>query len=94
MRFEPDYDPDPLRSKFKTINSLDELPSDKLDLMSDLKNKISEMLTINEKNHPDEDSMIAYTAFQEMQIHALQHEIKNMYNVLMEMASALDELQK
>ena len=94
MRFEPDHDPDPLRSKFKTINSLDELPADRTELLEELKLKISDMITINEKNHPDENSMIAYTAFQEMQIHTLQHEIKNMYTVMMEMASALDELQK
>jgi len=94
MRFEPDHDPDPLRSKFKTINSLDDLPADRTELLEELKLKISDMITINEKNHPDENSMIAYTAFQEMQIHTLQHEIKNMYTVMMEMASALDELQK
>ena len=73
---------------------MDDLPADRTELLEELKLKISDMITINEKNHPDENSMIAYTAFQEMQIHTLQHEIKNMYTVLMEMASALDELQK
>lgn len=94
MRFEPDHDPDPLRSKFKTIDSLDDLPADRTELMNDLKDKISEMLTIHEKNHPEDNSLVAYTAFQELQIHSLQHEIKNMYEVLMSMAAALDELQK
>lgn len=94
MRFEPDHDPDPLRSKFKTINSLDDLPADRTELMNELKEKISDMISIHEKNHPEDNSMVAYTAFQEMQIHTLQHEIKNMYTVMMEMASALDELQK
>ena len=55
---------------------------------------ISDMISIHEKNHPEDNSMVAYTAFQEMQIHTLQHEIKNMYTVMMDMASALDELQK
>jgi hypothetical protein len=90
MRFEPEHDPDPLRSKFKTINSLDDLPADRIQLMGELKTKISEMLTIQEKNHPEESSMIAYTAFQEMQIHALQGEIKNVYAVIIEMAKELD----
>jgi two-component sensor histidine kinase len=93
MRFEPDHDPDPLRSKFKTIDSLDDLPADRTELMNDLKDKISEMLTIHEKNHPEDNSLVAYTAFQELQIHTLQHEIKNMYEVLMSMAAALDELK-
>jgi two-component sensor histidine kinase len=93
MRFEPEHDPDPLRSKFKTIDSLDDLPADRTELMNDLKDKISEMLTIHEKNHPEDNSLVAYTAFQELQIHTLQHEIKNMYEVLMSMAAALDELK-
>jgi len=93
MRFEPEHDPDPLRSKFKTIDSLDDLPADRTELMNELKDKISEMLTIHEKNHPEENSLVAYTAFQELQIHSLQHEIKNMYLVLMEMAQALDSLK-
>jgi hypothetical protein len=93
MRFEPEHDPDPLRSKFKTIDSLDDLPADRTELMNELKAKISEMLTIHEKNHPEDDPLIAYTAFQELQIHSLQHEIKNMYLVLMEMAQALDSLK-
>ena len=93
MRFEPEHDPDPLRAKFKTINSLDDLPADRLELMKELKDKVSEMLTIQEKNHPEENSLVAYTAFQEMQIHTLQQEIKNMYELLMGMATALDELK-
>ena len=93
MRFEPEHDPDPLRSKFKTINSLDDLPSDRLEMMKELKAKISEMITIQEKNHPEENSLVAYTAFQEMQIHTLQHEIKSMYELLIGMAAALDELK-
>lgn len=93
MRFEPDHDPDPTRSKFKTINSLDDLPADRTELLNELKAKISEMITIQEKNHPEDDPLIAYTAFQEMQIHTLQHEIKNMYEVLLSMAAALDELK-
>ena len=93
MRFEPEHDPDPLRSKFKTINDLDDLPADRIELLEELKTKISEMITIQEKNHPEENSLIAYTAFQEMQIHSLQQEIKNMYAVLMEMAAALDQLK-
>jgi hypothetical protein len=93
MRFEPEHDPDPLRSKFKTISDLDDLPADRLEIMNELKTKISEMITIQEKNHPEENSLIAYTAFQEMQIHALQGEIKNMYAVLLEMAAALDQLK-
>ena len=93
MRFEPDHDPDPLRSKFKTIDSLDDLPADRTELLNELKDKISEMLTIHEKNHPEDNSLVAYTAFQELQIHSLQHEIKNMYEVLMSMAAALDELK-
>lgn len=93
MRFEPEHDPDPLRSKFKTISDLDDLPADRIELLEELKTKISEMITIQEKNHPEENSLIAYTAFQEMQIHSLQQEIKNMYSVLMEMAAALDQLK-
>ena len=61
--------------------------------MRDLKDRVSEILSIQKKNHPEENPLIAYTAFQEMQIHALQHEIKNMYEVLMGMAAALDELK-
>ena len=94
MRFEPDHDPDPLRSKFKTIDSLDDLPADRTELLNELKDKISEMLTIHEKNHPEDNSLVAYTAFQELQIHSLQHEIKNMYEVLMSMAAALDDLKE
>lgn len=94
MRFQPDYDPNPLRSKFKTINSLDDLPAERIELMNELKAKISEMLATQEKNHPEEDSKLAYTAFQEMQLHALQQEIKSMYTIIMEMANALDRLQK
>jgi len=90
MRFEPDHDPDPTRSKFKTSNSLDDLPADRTELLNELKAKISEMLTIQEKNHPEDNPLIAYTAFQEMQIHTLQQEIKNVYAVLMEIAQELD----
>ena len=90
MRFEPDHDQDPTRSKFKTINSLDDLPADRTELLNELKAKISEMMTIQEKNHPEDDPLIAYTASQEMQIHTLQQEIKNVYAVLMEIAQELD----
>ena len=92
MRFEPDHDPDPMRSKFKTISSLDDLPEVQIKLMNKLKAKISEMLTIEQKNHPEDNSLIAYIAFQELQIQALQGEIKNIYPVLMEMAIKLDNL--
>lgn len=94
MRFEPDYDPDPLRSKFKTINSLDELPEDTKEMITDLKRKIGLMMEAEEKNPPGSSGILAYTAFQEMQIQTLQQEIKAMYTVLLEMASKLDDLEK
>jgi hypothetical protein len=94
MRFQPEHDPDPLRSKFKLVDSLDDITGDERELFERLKSKVSTMMDTQLKNHPDEDAVRSYIAFQELRITNLQAEIKNIYEMLLQMAVEIDRLQK
>ena len=90
MRFEPEHDPDPLRSKIRVIESFDDIKGEQSEYFNKLKLKVAKLMANNLKNHPEEDVVKTYFAFQEMRIDSLQQEMKNIYTMLLEMAAEID----
>lgn len=99
MRLNPDFfkDPDPepdieevLSEGFKVINTLDDLPQDKIDELDQLSERVAEMLEHEEIVNPGRNAMLRYMAFQELQIHGLQQSLANVHAMLLMMAKTLD----
>lgn len=100
MRLNPEFfkDPDPepdieevLSEGFKVINTLDDLPQDKIDELDQLSERVSEMLEHEEVVNPGKNAMIRYMAFQELQIHGLQQSLANVHGMLLMLAKTLDQ---
>ena len=104
MRLNPDFfkDPDPepdvsadieevLSEGFKVINTLDDLPQDKIDELDQLSERVAEMIEHEEIVNPGKNAMLRYIAFQELQIHGLQQSLANVHAMLLMMAKTLDE---
>lgn len=104
MRLNPDFfkdpDPDPdvsadikevLNEGFKVINTLDDLPQEKIDELDQLSERVAEMIEHEEVVNPGKNAMIRYIAFQELQIHGLQQSLANVQAMLLLMAKTLDE---
>ena len=90
MRFEPEHDPDPLRSKIRVIESFEDIKGAQYEHFKRLKEKVSKLMEINLQNHPEEDVVKTYFAFQELRIDSLQQEMKSIYTMLLEMAAEID----
>jgi hypothetical protein len=104
MRLNPEFfkDPDPepdvsadidevLKEGFKVINTLDDLPQNKIDELDQLSERVSEMLEHEDVVNPGKNAMIRYMAFQELQIHGLQQALANVHAMLLLMAKTLDD---
>ena len=100
MRLNPDFfkDPDPepdidelISSGFKVINTLDDLPQDKIDELDHLSERVAEMIEHEEIVNPGKNAIFRYIAFQELQIHGLQQSLGNVHAMLLLLAKTLDE---
>lgn len=101
MRLNPDFfkdsDPDPspdpeqmLNEMFKVINTLDDLPKERIEELDALSERVSEMLDHEEAVNPGRNAIIRYLAFQELQIHGLQVGMGQIHNMLLMLAQAVD----
>ena len=83
-----------INSKFKTLNSLSELPLEQKQLWDQHHTKIIDILDNDLAKGSDydsrQDSVIEYIAFQQMQIHGIQKEIQNSLNLMLEMGKEID----
>ena len=99
MRLNPDYmpDPDPNNEeegpKFQVLDTLDDLPGDKIEELMKFRDKIDSMLEHELEQRDEQDPFITYMAFQELKIHALQQEIHNIHNMMLALAKAVDKLE-
>lgn len=91
MRFEKEHDPDPLRDKYASFKGISNLPDDINEMMKASYKKITSAAAEYEEKNPDEHGLIAYMAIQDIQISALQKEIKNVYSTLLLLAKQIDE---
>lgn len=102
MRLNPEFfkdpDPDPeteiediVNEGFKVINTLDDLPQDKIDELDQLTERVSEMVEHEEVVNPGKNAMLRYIAFQELQIGGLQQALANIQGMLLLLAKTLDE---
>jgi hypothetical protein len=83
---EDEYDPE---TKFKTIENLQDLPAEATDDLARTIEKIHSMLEHQEAN-ADEDPLLSFISFQQMQIQALQSEINAIHQMLLVIAKGLD----
>lgn len=93
MRFEKDHDPDPLRNKYAAYQGISNLPEDIQKMMEISYKKITAAAAEYEEKKPDEHGLIAYMAIQDVQITALQKEIKIIYTSILELAKRIDDEQ-
>ncbi len=91
MRFEKEHDPDPLRDKYASFKGISNLPEDINEMMKASYKKITSAAAEYEEKNPDAHGLIAYMAIQDIQISALQKEIKNVYSTLLLLAKQIDE---
>jgi phage-related protein len=90
MRFEQEHDPDPLRDKYRAFDGISNLPADIQKLVDVSYTKIERSIDEYEKKNPDKIGPQAYMAIQDVQITALQREIKNILKSLLDIATKLD----
>ena len=91
MRFEKEHDPDPLRDKYASFKGICDLPDDINEMLKASYKKITSSSAEYEQKNPDEHGLIAFMAIQDIQITALQKEIKNVYGTLLMLAKQIDE---
>lgn len=83
---DDEYDPE---TKFKTIENLQDLPAEATNDLARTIEKIHSMLEHQEAN-ADEDPLLSFISFQQMQIQALQSEINAIHQMLLVIAKGLD----
>lgn len=98
MRLNPDFfnEPDPEEEegpKFQVLDTLDDLPGDKIEELMKFRDKIDSMLEHELEQRSEQDPFITYIAFQELKIYALQQEIRNIHKMMLALASAVDKLE-
>lgn len=96
MRFNPDFfnddedQPiDPFENKFKTLDTLDDLPDDAKDTFEELRERVVEMLD-HERSVSKRDEIVTYLAFNQLQIQSIQREISNIHQMFLVLARAID----
>jgi hypothetical protein len=106
MRFNPDYfntpdpQPDPedvlrqdieaLDDKYQQVNSLSDLPEDYRQKLEAFAESLAGIIDDEEARHPDANPMYRYLAFQEIQIEALQNELRDVNEMILTLAAAVD----
>ena len=97
MRLNPEYmpDPDPKSEgpKFQLLDTLDDLPANKIEELMKFRDKIDSMLEHELEQRDEQDPFITFMAFQELKIHALQQEIHNIHKMIVTLATAVDKLE-
>tara|TARA_B100000902_G_C26852982_1_gene689175 strand:- start:184 stop:489 length:306 start_codon:yes stop_codon:yes gene_type:complete len=94
MRFEPDHDPDPSRDfddKFSTFTGISNFPAEIQKMVDTSYAKIERSVREYEDKNPDKVGPQAYMAVQDVQITAMQKELKNIFSTLLLIAKKLDE---
>ena len=92
MRFEPDQDPNPERSKYRTISDYSEMPDEYKSMHLEIYNQaivMAEGARSTEKLTKTE-AVLHYAAFQGVQIKSLQDEIRVIYKGLNVVADELE----
>lgn len=104
MKFEPEYDPDPLNQKFRECGDINDLPEDTKarcgQYYESLLDNIKILRETTEANgmsdHFDrsdtEDAIIKYNALMQKQIIDLQHESKALWQALMELGQIVQKV--
>jgi len=95
MRFEPDHDPDPERTKYRQISGYDEMPDEYKQMHLEIYNQAMTMADgMREKEKLSKsEAVLHYAAFQGVQIQSLQEEIKLIYKGLNVVANELETKQ-
>ncbi len=93
MRFDPDFDPDPDRDldKFTTFKGISDFPDNIKKMVDTSYDKIERAIAEYEEKNPEKIGPQAYMAVQDVQITALQQELKNILNTLILIAKKLDD---
>lgn len=94
MRFEPDHDPDPFReldNKYSTFTGISDFPEEIQKMVDTSYSKIERSVREYEEKNPDKIGPQAYMAVQDVQITAIQKELKNIFSTLLLVAKKLDE---
>lgn len=104
MKFNPEYDPDPLNRKFRTVEDINDLPEEtKVELISYYasllenigilrKTSVEEGVDNFFKRSKTDDAIIKYTAFMQKQINDLQQEIRVLYEAFSGLGVAVKAL--
>ena len=95
MRFNPDHDPDPERSKYRQISGYEEMPEAYREMHLEIYNQAMTMADgMREKEKLSKsEAVLHYAAFQGVQIQSLQEEIKLIYKSLDVVANELEAKQ-
>ena len=91
MRFNQDHDPDPFREKYQSFEGIANLPEDVKAKVDASYKKITSASKEYEEKFPDLQGLVAYMAVQDVQITALQKEIRVILKSLIEIAVKLDK---
>ena len=89
----PDPDPKSEGPKFQLLDTLDDLPANKIEELMKFRDKIDSMLEHELEQRDEQDPFITFMAFQELKIHALQQEIHNIHKMIVTLATAVDKLE-
>ncbi len=92
MRFEKDHDPDPLRDKYQKFEGIANLPESVKKKVDASYKKITKSASEYEDTFPDLHGLVAYMAVQDVQITALQKEIRTILKSILSLAIKLDSM--
>jgi hypothetical protein len=95
MRFQPDHDPDPERTKYRQISGYDEMPDEYKQMHMEIYNQAMVMAdgARDKEKLSKSEAVLHYAAFQGVQIQSLQEEIKVIYKGLNAVADELEHMQ-
>lgn len=105
MKFESEFDPDPIRRKFKTITSIQEIPEDMIKrigicyegMLSNLKIIQKTVQKQKKEGHPSEfteseDTIVRYIALIQTQMSDLQGETEQIWRAVVDLTTVVHEL--
>ena len=95
MNFDPEHDPDFERHKFRKLNKLEDMPEEYLQLWDELNGCLKVLIADQRDKHDldQDDAIIRYMAFHELQLHNLQEEVKHIYRAFSKFGEAIDNKQ-
>jgi len=105
MKFNPDHDPDPIRKKFITVDSITDIPEDIQNRIGLFYETLLENLEVlkatsieqmeadsNEDYSVNEDSLIKYLSLMGVQIATLQTESENLWRSVLDLTESVNEI--